>query len=188
MQNPGSVPNELVVPAFALAASNGGSDLYEKVMAGTKNAQTPEQYYLYFYTLPSFSEPELVQRTLAFAVSPDVRSQDSLGLIGAVMGNPDAEKIALDFVRSHWAEVEKAGGPFASAQVQGSVASFCDSAMKNQVQEFFSAHPSEAAERTFRQSMERITNCIDMKTEQSNQLASWLRGQGGSSVGVGAAR
>lgn len=156
------------------------------MLTGMKNAKTPEQYYLYFFTLSSFREPQLLHRTLEFAVSPDVRSQDSLSLIGAVMGNPEGQKLAWEFVRSHWAEVEKAGGPFASAQVQGSVGIFCDPAMKDQVQEFFALHPSGAAERTFRQSMERISNCIDMKTQQSNQLASWLQGRGGASTGGGA--
>ena len=186
LQNPGSVRSELATAAFALAASNGGPDFYDKIMAGIKSSKTPEQYYLYFFTLPSFNDPQLVQRTLAFAVSPDVRSQDSLGLIGGVMGNPDGQKIAWDFVRSHWEDVVKAGGPFASAQVQNSVGVFCDAAMKDQVTEFFSAHPSSAAERTLRQSMERINNCIALKTQQSGQLASWLQGRGGSSAVGGA--
>ena len=157
--------------------------LYDQMLARTKHPTTPEQYYLYFYTLPSFSEPQLVQRTLAFAISPDVRSQDSLSLIGSVLGSTAGQKLAWDFVRSHWTEVEKAGGPFASAQIQGSVGGFCDPSMKDQVQEFFAAHPSSAAERTLRQSMERISNCIEMKTEQSGQLASWLQGRGGVSAG-----
>jgi aminopeptidase N len=186
LQDIGSVPGELVVAAFGLAASNGGPDLYDKMLAAMKNPKAPQLYYLYFYTLPNFSEPQLVKRTLDFAVSPDVRSQDSLGLIGVVMGNPDGEKLAWNFVRSNWAEVEKAGGPFASAAIQGSVGTFCDPEMKTQVQEFFSAHPSAAAERTFRQSMERITNCIEMKTQQSGQLASWLQGRGSASASGGA--
>jgi aminopeptidase N len=183
LQDPSSVQSDLANAAFGIAASNNGPDFYDKIMAAMKGSKTPEQYYLYFYTLPSFSESHLLQRTLAFAISPDVRSQDSLGLIGGVMGNPDGQKLAWDFVRSHWDEVVKAGGPFASAQVQGNVGGFCDPAMKDQVQEFFSAHPSSAAERTLRQSMERINNCIALKTQQSTQLASWLQGRGGSSAG-----
>jgi aminopeptidase N len=183
LQDLNSVPGELVVAAFALTASNSGADLYDQMLARTKHPTTPEQYYLYFYTLPSFSEPQLVQRTLAFAISPDVRSQDSLSLIGSVLGSTSGQKLAWDFVRSHWTEVEKAGGPFASAQIQGGVGGFCDPSTKDQVQEFFAAHPSSAAERTLRQSMERITNCIEMKTEQSGQLASWLQGRGGVSAG-----
>src|SRR5262249_51556261 len=108
--------------------------------------------------------------------------QDSLGLIGAVIGNPQTDKVGWDFVRSHWDDVVKAGGPFASAQIQGSVGSFCDAAMKAQVSEFFAAHPSGAAERTLRQSMERINNCIDMRTRQSENLASWLHERGGSTA------
>lgn len=186
MQDPRSVQSDLAPAAFGLAALNGGPDFYDKIMAAMKASKTPEQYYLYFYTLPNFTDSHLVQRTLDFALSPEVRSQDSLGLIGNVIGNPDGQKLAWDFIRSHWDEVVKAGGPFASAQVQGSVGVFCDAVMKDQVQEFFSAHPSSAAERTFRQSMERINNCIAMKTQQSSQLASWLQGRGGSSAGGGA--
>lgn len=182
LRDPGSVRSDLATAAFGLAAATGGTDFYDKIMAGMKGSKTPEQYYLYFFALPSFSDPHLAQRTLDFAISPAVRSQDSLGLIGGVMGNPDGQKLAWDFVRSHWDDVLKSGGPFASAQVQGSVGNFCDSGMKDQVKEFFSAHPSSAAERTLRQSMERITNCIALRTQQSGRLATWLQGRGGSSA------
>jgi aminopeptidase N/puromycin-sensitive aminopeptidase len=123
-----------------------------------------------------------VQRTLDFAVSSDVRSQDSLGLIGNVMANPDAQSIAWDFVRSHWDDVVKAGGPFASAQIVGATSVFCDAASRDQVTEFFTAHKVAAAERTYKQSIERINNCIDLKSQQEPQLTSWL-GQHGPAGG-----
>ena len=182
LQNPGSVPRDLANAAFGLAAYSSGPEFYDKVMAAMKSAKTPETYYLYFYTLPNFKDPELLNRTLNFAVSSEVRSQDSLGLIGAVMANPDGEKLAWEFVRTHWDEVIKAGGPFASAQMQGTIGSFCDANMRDQAQEFFKVHPSAAAERTMRQSMERINNCIDLRTQQSGQLAAWLQGHGGSAA------
>jgi aminopeptidase N len=180
LQDLSSVPADLVGSAFRVAASDSGPELYDKMLAAMKNAKTPEQYYLYLYTLANFSAPQLLQRTLEFAISPEVRSQDGLGLIGWVMNNPDGEKLAWDFVRAHWAEVEKAGGPFASAQIEDGVGAFCDPVIKDQAKEFFSAHGSPAAERGFRQSMERIANCIAMKAQQSGQLASWLQGRSSS--------
>jgi hypothetical protein len=39
-----------------------------------------------------------------------------------------------------------------------------------------------AAERTYKQSIERINNCIDLKSQQEPQLASWL-GQHGTASG-----
>ncbi|HXM24182.1 MAG TPA: M1 family metallopeptidase [Terriglobales bacterium] len=182
LQNPSSVESSLAGAAFGLAALNGDSALYDNLMIGMKNAKTPELHYLYFFTLSSFSDPQLLQRTLDYAISPEVRSQDTLGLIGAVMGNSAGEKLAWNFVRSHWAEVEKAGGPFASAQVVTDAGSFCDAGLRDEVNGFFSAHKVAAAERSFRQTMERINNCVDLKSQQSNQLASWLENQGGGTA------
>ena len=182
LAEPSSVDPEMASSALALAALNGDSAFYDQVMAATKNPKSPEQYYVYFSTLTRFSDPKLLQRTLDFAVSPDVRSQDALRLIAGVMRNPAGQDLAWSFVRSHWDAVAKAGGPFASAAVVGSTGGFCDAGMRDQVTDFFSAHKIAAAERTYKQSIERINNCIDLKSHQEPQLASWL-GQHGNAGG-----
>jgi aminopeptidase N len=174
LADPASVDTEMAGGAFALAALNGDSAFYDRVMEATKNPKSPELYYTYLFTLPRFSDPKLLQRTLDFAISPEVRSQDSLRVITTVMRNPAGRDLAWDFVRSHWNAVAKAGGPFASAAVVGATGVFCDTGMRDQVTEFFSAHKVAAAERTYKQSIERINNCVDFKSQQEPQLASWL--------------
>ena len=174
LADPASVDRELAGGALGLAALNGDSAFYDRVMTALKDPKSPEEYYMYLFTLSQFGDQKLLQRTLDFAISPDVRSQDALQVITGVMGNPAGEKLAWDFVRQHWTEVEKAGGPFASAQVVGATSVFCDSGARDQVTEFFSAHKVAAAERTYKQSIERINNCVDLKSQQEPQLASWL--------------
>jgi aminopeptidase N len=182
LDDPSSVDREMAGGAFALAALNGDEAFYGRLMTALKNPKSPEEYYMYLFTLPQFSDPKLLQRTLEYAISPDVRSQDALGLVGSVMGSPEGQKLAWDFVLAHWDAVQKAGGPFASAQIVGSTGSFCDAHMRDQVVEFYAAHKIDAAERTYRQSIERINNCVDLKSQQEPQLASWL-GQHGSAAG-----
>jgi aminopeptidase N/puromycin-sensitive aminopeptidase len=182
LDNPASVDRELAGSAFRLAALSGDQAFYDRLLAGLKNAKSPEEYYMSLFTLPHFGDPKLLQRTLDYAISPDVRSQDALGLISSVMSNPAGEKLAWDFVLAHWDAVQKAGGVFASAEVVGATDSFCDAHMRDQVVDFFAAHKIEAAERTYRQSIERINNCIDLKSQQEPQLASWL-GHHGTSAG-----
>jgi len=182
LDDPSSVDREMAGGAMALAALNGDQAFYDRLMTAIKNPKSPEEYYMYLFTLPQFSDPKLLQRTLDYAISPDVRSQDALGVVTSVMDNPQGQKQAWDFVLTHWDAVQKVGGPFASAQVVGSTGSFCDAHMRDQVAEFFAAHKIEAAERTYRQSIERINNCVDLKSQQESQLASWL-GQHGSSAG-----
>ena len=182
LADPSSVDHELAGGAFAIAALNAGPDFYDKVMAGLKNPKSPEEYYMYFFTLPEFSDPKLLQRTLDYAISHDVRSQDALQLVTGVLANPAGQQLAWDFIRQHWSELEKAGGPFASAQVVGATSVFCDPGLRDQVTEFFSAHKVAGAERTYKQSIERINNCVNLKTQQEPQLASWL-GQHGNAGG-----
>jgi len=182
LADPSSVDHQIAGGAFALAALNNDPAFYDKLMAALKNPKSPEEYYLYFFSLPQFTDSKLLERTLEYAISPDVRSQDALQLVTSVMGNPAGQQQAWDFIRQHWSAIEKAGGPFASAQVVGATSVFCDAGLRDQVTEFFAAHKIEAAERTYKQSIERINNCVDLKSQQEPQLASWL-GQHGNAGG-----
>jgi aminopeptidase N len=180
--DPKSVDRELAGSAFRLAALNGDAAFYDQLASGLKNPKSPEEYYMRLFTLAEFTDPALLQRTLDYAITPDVRSQDALGLITSVLRNPAGEKLAWDFIQSHWDAVQKAGGPFASAQVVGATGVFCSANMRDQVTDFFAAHKVEAAERTYKQSIERINNCVDLRAQQEPQLASWL-GQHGMAGG-----
>jgi aminopeptidase N len=174
LADPASVDSEMAGSALHLAALTGDSAFYDRVMTALKNPKSPEQYYTYLFMLPRFDEQKLLERTLEFAVSPEVRSQDALQVVDAVMENPAGEKLAWDFIQTHWDAIAKAGGPFASAEVVGDTSVFCDAGMRDQVTEFFAAHKIAAAERTYKQSIERINNCIDFKAQQEPRLASWL--------------
>ncbi len=182
LDDPASVDREMANSAIELAASNGDEAFYGRLMTALKNAKSPEEYYAYLFATGQFSDPQLLQQTLEYAISPSVRSQDALQLVTRVMRNPAGEKLAWKFILAHWDAVQKSGGPFASAEVVGATSSFCDASMRDQVVEFFAAHKIEAAERTYRQSIERINNCVDLKSQQEPQLASWL-GQHGTSAG-----
>jgi aminopeptidase N/puromycin-sensitive aminopeptidase len=183
LSDPSSVDRELAIAALAVTALNGDEAFYDRLMTALKNPKSPEEYYMYFFTLPNLGDPKLLQRTLEYAISPDVRSQDSLQLLTGVMFNAsDGGKMAWDFIVSHWDAVQKAGGSFGGGTIVGATGSFCDAHMRDQVAEFFATHKIESAERTYRQSIERINTCIDLKSQQAQQLASWL-GQQGSSAG-----
>jgi aminopeptidase N len=182
LDDPASVDHDLAGSAIKLAALNGDQVFYDKLLGTLKNAKSPEEYYMALFALPRFGDVNMLQQTLDYAISPKVRSQDALGLIDDVMQNPAGEKLAWDFILTHWDAVQKVGGPFASAEVVRATGSFCDARMRDQVTDFYSAHKIEASERTYRQSIERINNCVAVKAQQEPQLESWL-GQHGSSAG-----
>jgi ERAP1-like C-terminal domain len=166
---------------FTLAASNGDPALYDQMMLRVRENQSPEQYYRYFYNLARFTDPALVQRTLDFAISPAVRSQDALNLIAAVMNTTTGANLGWKFVRSHWAQIEKIMGGYNTGGIVATTGSFCDAGMRDEVKQFFTEHPVPAAERSLRQAQERVNYCIDLKQQQAPALASWLQVNGASS-------
>ena len=175
LDNPESVDRTLANTAIGLAVVNGDEALYEKLKSHLKSTKTPEEYYVYLGSLTRFSDPKLLDQTLEYAVSPEVRSQDTLGLISGVLENPAGAKEGWNFVRSHWSDVEKVGGGFTSGEVVQATSGFCDAELRDEVKDFFSTHPVPTAERTLKQSLERMTNCVDLKSQQQTQLASWLQ-------------
>jgi aminopeptidase N len=182
LKDPSSIDHTIAVTVFQLSAQNGDAALYDDMMNHLQQkGASLEEYYIYFQAISQFSDPKLLQRTLDFAVSPAVRSQDSLGLISAVMENPAGTRIAWDFVRAHWSDIEKVGGGFTSGEVVGATSAICDSGMRDEVQDFFATHKVPTAERTLKQSVERINYCVDLKSRQTPELASWLEHRGGAS-------
>jgi len=99
-------------------------------------------------------------------------------VIADVMRNPAGTKLAWDFVRAHWNEIANLGGAFGGGMIVENTSSFCDAGMRDEVKDFFAAHHAPAAERSLKQSLERINYCVDLKAQQGTQLASWLQTHG----------
>jgi hypothetical protein len=178
LNDPKSVDGTVVGTVFSLAAINGDGALYDRMMAGMKTAPSPDDYYNLMGALSQFSDPKLLDKTLLFALTPDVRSQDVPSLIAGVMENPAGTRLGWDFVRAHWSEIAKVLGGFNSGGLISATGSFCDANLGSQVQDFFAVHKVPSAERTLKQALERVNYCVDLKSQQSNQLASWLQRRG----------
>jgi puromycin-sensitive aminopeptidase len=177
MKDPTSVPPDLSGVAIEVAALHGDATLYAQFMAKLKEAKTPQEYYKFFYALAEFQQPQLLERTLEFALSPAVRNQD-LYIIPTVMENRAGSDLAWNFVKTHWNElVKKAGGGIAGAApfALGGSDSFCDAQKRDDLKNFYESHPIPGSERQFHAVQESINYCIELKQRQEQPLAEWLQ-------------
>ena len=175
LADPSSIDHEVGAISLRIAARNGDQVLYDRIMADLKAAKTPETYFADISALRRFNDPTLVEKTLEFAISPQMRSQDAPYLISSMMQNPATAKQAWTFVQTRWTTIENLGGAFAGGTIVQATGSFCDPAMRDEVQTFFASHPAPAAERSLKQSVEQMNYCVDLKTQQGPRLASWLQ-------------
>jgi aminopeptidase N len=177
IDDPDTLPGTLVPTVLGIAAAGGDAALYDRYLAQLDRlSANPEEFYRYFNALASFADPALVARTLEFAISSDVRSQDSATLIGGLLASAGSREQAWRFTQDRWdALTAKVGDTFGGIQsIVGSVGSFCSADAAAEVTRFFDAHPTPAAERTLDRAIERIETCAAIQTRQRPAVAAWL--------------
>jgi puromycin-sensitive aminopeptidase len=177
MDDPSAVPGTLVATVLGVAAAGGGEALYDRYLARLDGlGANPEEYYRYFNALASFTEPALAARTLEYALSPAVRAQDSPTLLAGLLGQPASQAQAWAFVQTRWADVEaKLGDTFGGIQaIVGSLGSFCSADAAADVDAFFAANPTPAAERGLGRALERIRSCAAIQARQMPAVGAWL--------------
>jgi aminopeptidase N len=180
MKDPNSVDGTLSRAAISVAARHGDAGLYAQFKAKLKEqGKSPEEYYRYFYGLADFPESDLIQQTLDWTLTPDVRGQDLYVLL-SIIGNPNGETPTWDFMRAHYEEIsKKTGGGLGGAGIfQYAVPSFCDAEKRDQVKQFFQQHPMPGTERLQKEAIETIDSCISLRDQQSPKLAAWLQQNG----------
>jgi len=175
--NPASLPGTLVQPILRVAAVSGDAALYDQYLAqlGTLGSQ-PEEYYRFFGALAWFERPALVERTLAFALSDRVRTQDTGQLIAALLVRPAAQQAAWEFVKAQWPTITQKLGTFQGIPaIIAATGSFCSAAAAEDVRQFFARNPVARADRALGQALERIENCAALVARQSPALSAWLK-------------
>jgi aminopeptidase N len=176
MANPMSIPGTLAPDVLRVAAASGDAALYDRYFAQLEKVRgQPEEYYRFFSALPSFRDPALVQRTLTFAISPAVRTQDTGSLIAALLGQPHGRDAAWAFVRAEWPTLTRNLGTFQGIpDIIGALGSFCSRDAAAQVRQFFAKNPVPSSERSLQQAIERIENCAALVERQGPALNTWL--------------
>jgi aminopeptidase N len=176
MSDPSSLAGTLAPAVLEVAAHGGDAALYDQYIARLKKlASQPEEYYRFYNALPYFDEPALIARTLEFAVSSEVRTQDIGTLLAGLLARPWSREQAWTFIKEHWTQLTERLGTFQGipAIVQAT-SNFCSSEAASDITQFFERHPVTSAERGIAQSIEKISACAAVAARQSRPLTKWL--------------
>jgi aminopeptidase N len=177
----GAVDPSIRDVAVSLAAAAGDAALYDRYRQKLALAKTPAEYYLYLYSLALFPEPELQQRTLAFALGPEVRAQDMSGLLATMIVGRESQRAAWQFVVDNWEKVRAKtpeglyGAESALAGVSGS---FCSAEQRAAVVGFFEQHPMKNNDRPLRRALESIDGCMGLRERQQAPFDAWVKRHG----------
>ena len=166
--------------AVALATAKGDTAMYEKLLRVGKSATDPDMKEAALRALTRFEAPELMMRTLLYAVSDEVRNQDSWTLIALLLERRATQDLAWEFVQQHWDAIERKATESSRERIVEAAGAFCTVERRDEVASFFAAHPVEGAERPLAKSVDSINDCIHLRAAQEPELRAWLAAHGGA--------
>jgi aminopeptidase N len=110
------------------------------------------------------------------SLTDDVRSQDTVTVLGAVSGNPKGKALAWDFLKENWDVFnERYGhGGFMLMRLVSLPRGFTTQERLNDVKQFYAAHPTPAAERSVRQVIEGLELNVAWLDKNKDDVSQWL--------------
>jgi aminopeptidase N len=172
--NQRKVTENNIMESVAMAAGTGDEAFYNRVQTVSQRADDPELQEESLKILTQFHSPILAIRTLEYAVSGQVRNQDSWILIAIELSQRETRDLAWAWVQKNWDKVKAQFTTASGANVVSSVGSFCTVARRDEVASFFATHKVEAADRSLAKALDSIDACIKLRSAQEPDLSAWL--------------
>ncbi|KAF6299265.1 aminopeptidase puromycin sensitive [Rhinolophus ferrumequinum] len=150
---------DLRSPVYLTVLKHGDGTTLDIMLKLHKQADMQEEKNRIERVLGATLSPELIQKVLTFALSEEVRPQDTVSVIGGVAGgSKQGRKAAWKFIKDNWEELYNRyqGGFLISRLIKLSVEGFAVDKMAGEVKAFFESHPAPSAERTIQQCCENI--------------------------------
>lgn len=171
---PGAVDPNLLDTLVAIVAQNGDEATFEAYLERSRSAATPDDQFRHLIGLGAFERPELVQRALELTLTPAIQTQDVGLLVGRLLANDAANRAAWAFIQDHWGSLSHRLPPMLARRVIQATVNLATAEARRQVEDFFTRHPVEAAERTLRQALEELDLLVAFRQRAMPEVKEYL--------------
>ncbi|XP_052816194.1 puromycin-sensitive aminopeptidase-like isoform X1 [Mya arenaria] len=171
------LPADLRSPVYVTVLVNGDEDIFNKMLKLYDEADMQEEKVRIARLLGSTKDEKLIKRTLDFALSDKVRSQDSTFVIAGVTGSVKGREMGWQFVKDNWTEIHKryTGGFLLARLCKSMTDGFVTEEKAQEVETFFKENTAPGAERSINQALENVhLNAAWMKN-QSASVVTFLK-------------
>jgi aminopeptidase N/puromycin-sensitive aminopeptidase len=177
LSDPASVDPTLGQIALGIAARNGDSALFDRLQKIYETSNDPELRDIALRELVMFTNPDLLERALEYSVSNKVRNQDSAYQFNLALRVPENRDQAWKFIKTHWGQVQAEFTTEMGSYLVNGTGNFCTVDARDDVKNFFAAHPVPAADAALRHAIEHIDGCIELRRLQEPNLKQWMAAQ-----------
>ena len=175
LSNPPSVDPTLAATALNVAAQNGDPAFFDRLQRVSQTSGDPQLRSQALHALASFRDQALVVRALDYALSAQVKNQDSLRLVQLEMRDRRTRDVTWQYVQQNWPRVQAQITTWMGGELVESMGGFCSTDRSSQVTEFFRAHSISATSHALDKARDSIGDCVDLRVAQAPNLQQWLQ-------------
>ena len=173
-REPASVAPDVLTASIAILAHKGGEAEFAEFLQKFKTAQTPQEEQRYLFSLAGFRDPGLLQRTLQFAISGDVRTQDAPYLVRSVLLNVDGRDLAWQFIKAHWETMQRQYPLGGLRRMCEGVTALATPALEEDVRQFFTSRKISLGGKTLEQYLEQLRIAVVFGEREASHLKAYL--------------
>jgi tricorn protease interacting factor F2/3 len=158
LKNKNSLAADLQEPVFVLMAWQGNEKTYNKLLSLYKKSTLQEEKIRFLIAMCNFKQKNLLLKTLALSLTPEVRSQNIRVPIMGVSANIYGNEILWPWLKNHWKKLVGrfgVGNPLAN-RIVASIGSVIDDKQEKDLRKFFKRNPLPGTERVIEQTLERV--------------------------------
>lgn len=169
------IPADLRGVVYATVARVGTAKEHAQLIDLYKKAPMHEEKNRIGGVLGLFKQKELLEKTLRFALSTDVRPQDSVRIIAGVTVNPLGTDLAWKFIKANWMTfIARYKGSRELSYLLEPLGVSNSLALAKDLESYIKKNPAPGTERTVKQVLERIRSNAAWLTRDTKRLAAFL--------------
>ncbi|KGQ01598.1 hypothetical protein PAAG_11728 [Paracoccidioides lutzii Pb01] len=166
---------------FDIVLRDGGEKEYNVVLQWYLNAPTAAEKTTALRCLGSAGKPELIQKTLALALSEEVRAQDVYMPISGLQVHASGIIARWEWLKQNWETINKrlpAAFGMLRSVIQICTGSFSTEAQLHDVEAFFKDKDQKGYDRSLEQSLEGVRAKIAWLQRDRADVEKWLKDNG----------
>eukprot|EP01101_Sappina_pedata_P008253 TRINITY_DN452_c0_g2_i3.p1 TRINITY_DN452_c0_g2~~TRINITY_DN452_c0_g2_i3.p1 ORF type:complete len:626 (+),score=222.47 TRINITY_DN452_c0_g2_i3:281-2158(+) len=173
-----SLPADLRQAVYGMVVASG-EEGYNALLDKFRKSDMQEEKMRCVRALGRTKSESLLTRTLELSLSPEIRSQDIVSLIGSVSANPKGRDLTWTFFKENFERIKGAlpGLFLVSRLVQVVSSDFTTDERADEVEAFFKKNPVAGGERAIKQSIESIRSNAKWLKRDGDKIEAWLKAQ-----------
>jgi alanyl aminopeptidase len=176
-----ALPVDVARGVLAVAAENGDTAFYERVLAAAKSEQDPYFKPMLIATLGHFRDRQLIGRNLAMAFDGTFDLRLSVALYAGLMADPTLADLPYEYIKQHYDEVvaklpSSVSSDYAARLPSIAAAAGCSDQAEGEARAFFEPRMTKVVggQRALANALEQIHLCAADKTAATEQISKFL--------------